>query len=312
MTPKVSVVVPVHDTAATLSRCLDSLLDQTLREIEVVCVDDGSGDYSISILEEFAGRDSRLEIVRFGDNRGAGAARNAGIGEARAGYVGFVDADDFVKPDFYERLFNAAVAENADVAKGTVLRCDADSSLIRRDQTWDINDKIRRFPAYFSAGFTSALYRKKLLEEKGLAFPEGLVHFEDPPFAIKVALNCNKIVFDDEAVYYYVDNLRSTSRNPTVRHIYDHIAGTRIVLDFLERNSFRDADVWIVRDFLKNQLMAWQSRADATPEMKAIAVCGLEDLGLLRQESEEASAFVERERVCDILCRLRKNARKGA
>lgn len=114
MQPKVSVVIPVYNAAEHLEQCLRSIIEQTLKEIEIICVDDGSTDSSYEILTEQAAVDKRF-IVLQQKNRYAGAARNAGLDVARGGYVVFLDADDFFAPDFLEKMYERAVRDNADI-----------------------------------------------------------------------------------------------------------------------------------------------------------------------------------------------------
>lgn len=112
--PRVSVIVPVYNTAAYLRECLDSLTGQTLEDIEIVCVDDGSTDESAAILEEYAARDDRVRVLRQ-ENQGAGAARNNGLAHARGTYVMFCDSDDFMAPDALELMGRQCEQDDADV-----------------------------------------------------------------------------------------------------------------------------------------------------------------------------------------------------
>ena len=115
--PSVSVIVPVFNAEAFLDKCLESLAGQTLEDIEVICVDDHSTDNSLAILKERAGQDSRFKVIPLDCNQGPSKARNAALDAALGEFVAFVDSDDFVSPDFLEKLYGAAVSQNADVAK---------------------------------------------------------------------------------------------------------------------------------------------------------------------------------------------------
>ena len=117
--PAVSVIVPVFNSEAFLDKCLESLACQTLADLEVICVDDHSTDGSPAILNRRTAGDSRFKVITFADNRGPSAARNAALDAALGEYVAFVDSDDFIAPDFLEKLYQAAVSGDADVAKGT-------------------------------------------------------------------------------------------------------------------------------------------------------------------------------------------------
>ena len=117
----VSFIVPVFNTENYLSFCLDSILNQTVEDIQVICVNDGSSDSSKTILQLQAGKDSRIEIINFIDNKGAGVARNAGIEKAAGTFMRMVDSDDFVPFDSTEKLVNAAVRYQSDFVRGDFL-----------------------------------------------------------------------------------------------------------------------------------------------------------------------------------------------
>ena len=97
--PEVSVIIPVHNTEALLDRTLGSLLRQTLRDIEILCVDDGSTDGSLGVLQAWAQKDPRIRVIAFPQNRGVAAARNAGFAESRGDYVYYLDSDDWIDDD---------------------------------------------------------------------------------------------------------------------------------------------------------------------------------------------------------------------
>ena len=124
---KISVIVPVFNAEKYLKMCLNSLVSQTLKNIEIICIDDGSTDNSLAILDKFKSKDDRIKIIKQ-KNYGVSMARNNGISEAQGEYIGFVDADDWVDKDFFEKLYNAAQKYNADIAtagyytRGKILR----------------------------------------------------------------------------------------------------------------------------------------------------------------------------------------------
>ena len=111
---KVSIIVPVYKTEKYLKRCLDSLLNQTLEDIEIILVDDGSPDSAPALCDNAAKTDGRIKVIHK-KNEGLGMARNTGIDAACGKYIGFVDSDDFVKTNMYEYLYNTAVRHNADL-----------------------------------------------------------------------------------------------------------------------------------------------------------------------------------------------------
>lgn len=114
MIPKVSVIIPVYNAHDYLHQSLDSVMGQTLREIEIICVDDGSADDSLSVLKEYQNRDSRISVISQ-KNSGAGAARNRGLDVARGEYLSFLDADDFFEPDMLEKAYKKAHETKAQI-----------------------------------------------------------------------------------------------------------------------------------------------------------------------------------------------------
>ena len=108
MNPKVSVIVPVYGAEAFLPTCISSLRAQTLRDIELIFVCDGSPDHSLAILRRVESLDSRIRVIAFEENQGVSAARNAGLDAARGDYIGFCDGDDWAEPQMYETLLRAA------------------------------------------------------------------------------------------------------------------------------------------------------------------------------------------------------------
>ena len=113
---KVSVIVPVYNVDLYLVECLDSIINQTLKEIEIICVDDCSTDNSYMILEEYSKKDSRIKLIKHKENRGLGPARNTGIENATGEYISFIDSDDYVSLDFLENLYSTAKKFDLDIS----------------------------------------------------------------------------------------------------------------------------------------------------------------------------------------------------
>ena len=112
-TPKVSVIIPVYNVEKYLRECLDSVVNQTLREIEIICVDDGSTDSSLDILKEYASKDNRITVIGQ-QNLHAGVARNAGLAVARGEYLSFLDSDDFFELNMLAEMYNTAKKDGSD------------------------------------------------------------------------------------------------------------------------------------------------------------------------------------------------------
>ena len=111
---KVSVIIPVYNVEQYLNQCLDSVINQTLKDIEIICVDDGSTDNSFKMLEEYAQKDNRIKVIHQ-KNKGAAAARNEGLYIAQGKYLSFLDSDDFFEIDMLEQMYNCAEKYNTDI-----------------------------------------------------------------------------------------------------------------------------------------------------------------------------------------------------
>ena len=251
--PKVSVIIPVYNTEKYLKKCLDSLICQTLSDIEIICINNGSTDNSYKILKEYENKDKRIKLIDFKENKGASIARNKGIDDAEGEYIGFVDSDDFVDLDFYEKLYNKAIEANADAVKGNIYNCDEIGNNSILTEFYDMNDKIRKNSAYFYYGFTSAIYKKAFLNKFEIRFPEKINYFEDPYFSVKACLNYEILETIDGAKYYYVQhNQASRSNHMSITNFKDFEAvGTKII-DLINSTSISEKAYKIVFDFIYN------------------------------------------------------------
>ena len=212
--PKVSIIIPVYNTKNYLEKCLNSVINQTLEDIEIICINGGSTDGSSIILNKFSKKDHRIKLIDLPQNQGVSAARNKGIDTATGEYIGFIDSDDFVDLDFFEKLYFKAKEKNADAAKGNIYDYNEQKNTFKLTPFYNMNDKIRKNHAYFYYGFTSAIYRRDFINKFNIRFPENINYFEDPYFSIKAAINYKTVEFDDSAKYYYVRRNNSLSANP--------------------------------------------------------------------------------------------------
>lgn len=133
----VSIIVPVYNVEKYLARCLNSLIEQTLYEIEIICVDDGSTDNSPKILKQYADKYPNIKIITQ-TNKGLSAARNTGMNHAQGKYIGFVDSDDWIDKDFYEKLFYTAQKYNASISAAGIIRLSKFSRKIHLQYSQEI------------------------------------------------------------------------------------------------------------------------------------------------------------------------------
>lgn len=231
---KVSIIVPVYNKAQYLRECLNSLVNQTLKDIEIICIDDKSTDESLNILFEYKEKDERIKIITNDINKGVSASRNIGIKNASGEFIAFVDADDFVELDFYEKLYKAS--EGYECVKGEIWDYDTDINNCVINDTYDLNEEIIKYdnPIYFFVGFTSAIYRKTFIDKYKICFPEGISYFEDPLFSIMVATRLSKIQVANDAKYFYRTVRDGLSRNVDEKKIEDFYKVINNIFSYLE------------------------------------------------------------------------------
>ncbi len=200
--PSVSFIIPVYNVEQYISKCLDSVCKQTLKDIEIICVNDASTDNSLVILKEYAINDNRINIINLNSNKGVSVARNIGISEAKGEYIAFIDSDDSIDFDFCEKLYEKAKMNDVDIAKGNTI-------IEFQDGTFQIpilNSLIesQKEKLYFTHNWWSAIYKKKLIQDNNILFNEKLTNGEDILFLNNVLLATNKkIVLVNDTYYHY-------------------------------------------------------------------------------------------------------------
>ena len=242
MTAGVSVIIPVYNAERSLRTCLASVLGQTLRSLEVICIDDGSTDGSFSLMKSVAEADRRLKVVRQG-NAGAGPARNAGLRMVHGEYVAFMDADDaYPNAQTLERMYEAAHEADAAVCGGGF-----SIAVGRRIRTrfggldWGYVFEKRGWLEYsdyqFDYGYTRFLYSTALIREHGLEFPV-LSHFEDPPFFVSALHAAGRFFALDFVTYLYnADIWKVKWMANDYRRLKDLIRGLEMNLCFARKHG---------------------------------------------------------------------------
>ena len=186
--PKISVIIPVYNVEEYLSKCLDTVLNQTLNEIEVICVNDGSTDNSLRILKEYAQRDRRITVVSR-ENKGVGYSRNEGIKLATGEFIAFMDPDDYY-PDasVLEIMCQEAIDHKVKICGGSLILYNENRKIeIKKKEKNECftEDKVRSYSDFqYDFGFQRYIYDRKLLEQNKIFFPH-YTRFQDPPFMVK-------------------------------------------------------------------------------------------------------------------------------
>lgn len=239
--PKISVIVPVYNVEKFLSRCLDSILSQSFEDIEVICIDDGSPDGSIDILRRYEQADPRIVVLRQ-SNKGLSGARNAGLEAARGEWIGFVDSDDLVDSDFYEKLYGAAMATGADIACGQLIshrgrRVKNRIIYDERRVADDLQDRFRTGQCPPSFYVVNKIYRRRMLERGGLRFREGVV-LEDVEFTTRAVYLASRLVTVPDASYRYMFNSSSiVNSRQTPKKQLDKYNAYKFMLAFADEHG---------------------------------------------------------------------------
>mgnify|MGYP000483249496 CR=1 FL=1 len=229
MRAKVSIIVPIYNVEKYLKKGINSLLNQTLKDIQIILINDGSKDNSLRICREFEKKDNRICVIDK-DNGGVSSARNAGLLAATGEYVGFMDPDDFVEPQMYENMYYNATKNRSDMCicnyfieninrqisvsiniDADVLDKDAIINQILKDMIGpkDVNSGS----SMIMASVWRFLIRKELIDNNMIYFPEGIPFMEDTIFNVKLLLRTNKLSIVKENYYHYVYNENSAMRN---------------------------------------------------------------------------------------------------
>ena len=228
--PKISVIVPVYNVEKYLARCLDSIINQTLADIEIICINDGSTDNSLEILNDYAKKDSRIKIIDQ-TNAGLSCARNAGMQIAQGEYIGFVDSDDWIDLDFYEKLYTAAKKYDADIACGSIKawrKCNRKNIMLKYKEEELASDIYRKF--YLcdipeTCNVWNRIYRTSKLRENHIEFEPGVL-YEDVCFTTEVLIETDTLVTVPGTYYNYVRlNVNSVVKikSEKAKRDYEHI-----------------------------------------------------------------------------------------
>lgn len=238
--PKVSIIIPVYNTAEFLPQCLDSVINQTLKDIEIICIDDGSTDNSLQILQEYAKKDDRI-IVLTQENQKQGAARNKGLSIARGEYIQFVDSDDWLRKDALYLLYNKAQKTHADMVHFEGICYYTDTEKFEQPRGLKIeyvqnidkiysNQEIAEFILNIPISACLFFYKNEFIKENELTFPEKL-YFEDNYFVHRALNVVRHYVILKEILYNRTKHFQQTTANWD-KHIYDYIKIIQLIIDF--------------------------------------------------------------------------------
>lgn len=206
MVPKISIIVPVYKVEPYIHKCVDSILNQTFKDFELILVDDGSPDNCGKICDEYGQKDNRVIVIHKA-NEGISSARNAGLDIARGEYIGFVDSDDYIEKDMYEKLYKCSNSNNADISIIGVKEVNELGSVLYEY----IPNKIDFCEILKRAHTWNKLFKKKLFFENNFFFIENK-YYEDLELIPKLFIKANKVCSVNDIAYMYLQREGSTTR----------------------------------------------------------------------------------------------------
>lgn len=216
---EISIIVPIYNVEQYLDKCLKSLIDQTYKDIEIICVDDCSTDASLKIAKSYAKKDSRIKIIKHKKNAGLSASRNTGIKNSNAPYLMFCDSDDWYELEMCEKMLNAIKNNNADMAIcGVNVIYEVDNDLKKSDKDFSLNHTgliniDESFLLRYKPGVPFKILNREIIEKQDCYFPEGL-KYEDLYMFNVYSLWAKKAYLLSDKLYNYrrrADSIMNTS-----------------------------------------------------------------------------------------------------
>jgi glycosyltransferase involved in cell wall biosynthesis len=250
MCPKISIIVPVYNVEAFLPDCINSILNQKVKELEVILINDGSVDGSGTICNEFASVDKRVKVIHT-KNQGASAARNSGIQLAKGEYIGFVDSDDTICEYMYEKMYQRAIQEDSDIVACGYMEID-NSTGLRQQWITPLNNQLliegqnirktfeeslikNKILGY--ASLCNKLYKRSFIVNNQLKIKEDIKIAEDLCFNIEVLARAKRICAINEPLYKYRRINSESIMNKKEGAFRQHLKARREILFTLKRNG---------------------------------------------------------------------------
>ncbi len=237
---KISIIIPCYQKGAGLKGCLDSILSQSLQEIEIICVNDGSTDNTKEILDAYAAGEVRLQVFHQ-ENQGVSATRNFALKQAQGEFVAFMDADDeYPAAHTLERLYLKAKEHDVDIAGGSIELIMDGTPITQFDGAseglvFKHEGTIHYDDYQFDYGFTRFIYKRELIIDNQIEFPP-LVYFEDPVFFVRAMACAQKFYASPQPSYLY--HLAANERQWKQRTICDALRGIELNLTFSKNKNY--------------------------------------------------------------------------
>lgn len=263
--PLISIIVPIYNVEKYLAKCIESILNQTYTNFELILVDDGSPDNCGKICDSYKEKDSRIIVVHK-KNGGLSSARNVGIDIAKGEYIGFVDSDDYIEPYMYEELLNAVLRDKCKLSVCNINYVFEDGKVIPKvknesNQIYDFEQAILEMNTYrmFDMGAWSKLYHHSLFDE--IRFPEGKLS-EDFYIMYKIFDKAQRVSYVAKPCYNYLQRQNSITKNKKINHDFADAAYEQMIyldkkypkLEVVAHTSYASSILTVYDFYLKNKV----------------------------------------------------------
>lgn len=235
MNPKISIIVPIYKVEPYIHKCIDSILNQTFKDFELILIDDGSLDNCGKICDEYAQKDKRIVVIHK-ENGGLSSARNAGLDIARGNYIGFIDSDDYIDNDMYEILYNICEESKCDIASCSSIIYYPNKTVINGGHDLIIHSRDKALKTMLEGVLYDEVVWVKLFKKSvigDIRFPEGRI-YEDTSFTYKVIHNSKKIACIGKAKYHYIKHEGSIMSNAIKNIRLDAIIAYQEMYEFMK------------------------------------------------------------------------------
>ena len=236
MNELVSIIVPVYNTEKYLSKCLNSILEQTYKNIEIILINDGSTDDSLKVCKEYEKKDKRIKLINK-ENEGLSATRNLGILTAKGKYIGFIDSDDFIESDMFNNLYEDMVNNNSDISICKITNSDEYLHENKKNEVKILNNKEAILKLLYDQEINNYVCNKLIKKEmfKNIKFPEGR-KFEDLAIMHCLIEKAKTITFDDYIGYHYIQRKGSITKSITESYLTDYLWATDKFISTIKKN----------------------------------------------------------------------------
>ena len=299
--PLVSVIVPIYNCEEYLNKCVESIVNQTYKNLEIILVDDGSIDNSLKMCTEWSKKDKRIKVIHK-KNGGVSSARNVGIDSATGKYISFVDSDDWIDPNYYKKMIEIVLNQKADIVQcsyNRILKTAKEKISLKKGIYNNEEMLIMALNPQTGIGFCHMkLYNKKVVD--GILFDESLLVGEDALFNENIASKKLKLIVIDEALYNYRINQQSTTKRYDKNYIkkyeqsmkkskeyilsmYDNKSIIQALYNYIEFHTLLIAVNYCCNSQNKNQLQSIKEMTKIQIFNEAIKKGNYENLSLTRK-----------------------------